>query len=151
MKEGMNEQSGKRRSNTAKNSRRKGHNLERIIASTFRDFGFDKSVTSRAASKLLDDNGIDIAASGLDIGKLPMAIQCKMGYPKNRPKFEIEYNKIKPFLDSYDLDDVPIVLIHKIDGKKPEHWQWTFKHDDIIKILKDYYEYQKIKNDTIKK
>ena len=128
-------------------NRRKGHALERLIAKTFRLFGFQYSKTSRATSRLLDDCGVDI-------NFVPFLIQCKAGYNNNRPKYEDIYRNIKDKLkENYPGDhpnhDLPIVLIHKLNGRKKELFQWTFRHEDSVEILEDYYktknELQKLK------
>jgi len=119
-------------------NRNKGHRLERLLAKVFRWLGFAYCKTSRQASRLLDDCGIDLAF-------VPFLVQAKAGYNRNRPKYEIEYQNIKKNIkENYPKDDkihdMPIVLIHKLDGRGPEHFQWIFMHDDIIHILKEYYE-----------
>ena len=76
-------------------SKRKGHNLERLVTSIFRDvLGYKNATTTRYASKLLDDCSIDIALNGPKLD-LDYYIQCKAGYKKNRPKYEEIYNKIR--------------------------------------------------------
>lgn len=120
---------------SGKANRTRGHNLERLIAKTFRELGYDYAKTTRSCSKLLDECGIDI-------GFVPFLIQCKAGYKNNRPKFEVEYNNIKTmiaknFPPDHHIHALPIVLIHKLSGRKPEEFQWTFMHSDIIKLIRD--------------
>lgn len=125
------------------NNRRKGHNLERLIARIWREvLGFPLASTCRAESKTMDDGGIDICG-------IPMLIQAKSGYVKNRPRFENVYQKIKEYVDKSgkkELEDLPIVLIHKFNGRYKWGTTWTFAQDDIIPILEEYY---KLKNNKI--
>jgi len=118
-------------------SRRKGHNLERAIAKLFRGFGFKFAKTSREASRLLDSCKIDIA-------NIPLNIQCKNGYNNNRPKYETIYKECKEELKKNypptdNLHNYPIVLVHKLNGRKKEDFQWVWNHKDMIKLLEDYY------------
>ncbi len=123
----------------SKNSRNKGHRLERLIASVFRDrLGFKFAKTSRAASKLLDSCKIDLAF-------VPFNIQCKDGYDNNRPKYEKLYNESKRLLkENYPKDHpvhkLPYVLVHKINARVGGRFTWTFQHQDIVNILEDYYK-----------
>ena len=120
-------------------SRTKGHNLERLIASIFRDrLQFQFAKTSRAASRLLDNCKIDIWG-------IPFNIQCKSGYDKSRPKYEKLYNEALVLLkDNYPPSDpvhnYPYVLIHKINERTKGRFTWTFRHEDILDILEDYYK-----------
>lgn len=120
------------------NNRKKGHDLERLLAKIFREFGFEFAKTSRYASKLLDDCGIDVA-------NIPLLIQAKCGYAKNPPKYKDIYANIKAklkenFPPEHEIHNAPIVLVHKEDGRKPEHFVWMFQHEDIVEILNDYYQ-----------
>lgn len=124
-----------------KRSREKGHRLERLIAKVFRDFGYGYAKTSRQASKLLDSCKIDLAFT-------PFLVQCKAGYKNNRPKYDIIFQEIKREINiHYPEEDKihtqPIVLVHKLDGRGEENFTWTFSHDFITKLLKEYF---KLKN-----
>ena len=135
-----------------KNSRRKGHNLERLIASVFRNFGFKYAKTSRAVSRLLDDSKVDIAIYPDQYSKMPFLIQCKAGYVKNRPRYEKIYQEMKEallerFPKESEIHDIPVVLVHKMGTK--ENFTWTFNHDDIVDILSEYF-YLKNKYDEDK-
>ncbi len=121
------------------NSRNKGHQYERVLAKFFRDvLGFVYCKTSRAASKLLDDCGVDLAF-------LPVLVQAKRGYNKNRPKFDNIFNKIKSSLsENYPKDDPihdkPIILAHKLDGRGKQYHQITMCYEDLetlIQLLKN--------------
>lgn len=94
------------------NNRKRGHDLERQVSRDLSLF-FPFSKTTRASSRLLDNCGIDIAF-------VPFLIQCKSGYEKNRPKYELEYRNIKEnitnnFPQSSPIHNMPIVLIHKLN------------------------------------
>jgi len=120
-------------------NRTKGHNLEREIVRIFRDvFGFSFTKTSRASSRLLDDSGIDVDG-------IPFNIQIKSGYTKNPPKYvEIYRGIIECLRKNYPPTDprhhYPIVLIHKDNSRKPEDYQWIFRHADIVPLLEDYFK-----------
>lgn len=118
--------------------RRKGHNFERSVAKQFRQLGFERVKTSRSCSKLLDDCGVDIVG-------LPFLVQCKSGYPKNRPKFEEESLYIRERLtEKFGPENRvlqhPILLIHELNvgrGKKrdKEHTQVTLSLEDFLQIV----------------
>jgi len=55
---------------SSKRNRRAGHSYERDVVKRLREMGWDVH-TSRYASRLLDDSGVDIA------GDFPYGIQCK--------------------------------------------------------------------------
>ena len=119
-------------------NRSKGHRLERLLAQVFREMGFAYCKTSRQASRLLDDCGIDLAF-------IPFLVQAKAGYNSNRPKYEAEYANIKQkikenFPQNDPIHELPVVLVHKLDGRNKENFQWIFRHDDIVPILTEYYE-----------
>lgn len=119
------------------NNRTRGHNLERQVVRDLTPF-FKFAKSSRASSKLLDDSGIDIAF-------VPFLIQCKCGYPKNRPKFEDEYRNIKEnitknFPESSTIHNMPIVLIHKLNSgrghaRSEEQMQVTISYDYFLYLL----------------
>tara|TARA_R100001510_G_C7529952_1_gene121815 strand:- start:150 stop:497 length:348 start_codon:yes stop_codon:yes gene_type:complete len=56
---------------SGKTSRRKGHEYEREIVKRFNELGWDKAVTSRYASKMMDDLKVDLCNTE------PFYIQCK--------------------------------------------------------------------------
>lgn len=123
-------------------NRRKGHDLERWLARVFRSFGFEFCKTSRAVSSVLDGCGVDLS-------NIPFLIQAKSGYVKRRPKYEKLYNYTKDKLkENYPADDkhhnLPYVLVHRLDGKSPENFQWIFMNDDILPILFKYFNSDKI-------
>ena len=120
--------------------RKKGHNLERLIAQKFKEINF-KARTTRSSSKLLDDCGVDIVGT-------PFIIQCKAGYKRSRPKFEEEYGYIRrrlteEFGNEHRIHNFPIIIIHQLDveekgrGHKrlPEQTYVMVALDDFLKIV----------------
>jgi hypothetical protein len=121
-------------------NRNKGHDLERAIAKVLRKIGFLKCKTSRQASKLLDDCGVDIAF-------VPLLIQAKAGYSKKKPNYyKLEEETREKLKDNYPEDsvlhDYPFVLVHKPDRVNYDNCLWHFKQKDILPILKFYYDNQ---------
>lgn len=119
------------------NSRTKGHTAEIKYAKIFREeLGFGKCKTSRQASRLLDDSGIDLA-------NVPYNIQIKKGYWDRRPKADELFKQMKRILvDNFMEDDprhnYPKVLIHELDGYKDEHCLVTMMWKDWVEMLKIY-------------
>lgn len=126
-------------------NRQKGHDLERYIAKLFREkLGYKFCKTSRNASKLIDDLGVDIAYGP------PLSIQTKSGYVKRRPKFEelfsLYQEKLKENIPPEDvMHDFPYVLIHKLDGRKKEHFQTTMAFDDWFEFMSQALEFTQFK------
>lgn len=111
-------------------NRNKGHGLERQAASDLKKlFPFVK--TSRAASRLADDCAIDLVNA-------PFLIQCKAGYNGNRPKYEVEFDKVderikKHFPKEHVVHSLPFLLIHKPNaprghGKEEKYTQVTMSY-----------------------
>lgn len=129
--------------NSGSRNRQKGHDLERQIARDLRELGYLKTKTARAASRLLDDCGVDIVYGP------PYLIQAKSGYKRSRPKFEVIYSKTKELLKENLPDNaielqLPIVLVHKLDGKVPENFTVTMQYSDWLQLLnieKDLFDY----------
>ena len=94
-------------SNTA---RRKGHDFERYIAKMLRKY-YPNAATSRYESKSLDDASVDIA-------NVPFFIQCKSGYIKSRPKYELLLIDIANKTQKYNIP-YPKWILHKLVGKLP--------------------------------
>ena len=118
--------------------RRKGHNFERNVAKKFRELGY-RARTTRSASVLLDSCGVDIVGT-------PFIIQCKSGYAKARPKFEVEYNYIKKRIEEEFgenhpiLNNFPIIIIHELDvgrghSRTKDDTYVMVSLEDFIKIL----------------
>lgn len=122
-------------------NRTKGHNAERYYASYFRRLGhiFDKCKTSRAASRLHDDSGIDLCFTE------PFNIQVKAGKQRglvvSKELSKIKEEVQKNFPSHYpELTNINL-LIHRKDpgrGRKRNEFDeivsMTFK--DFIKLLK---------------
>lgn len=121
------------------NVRTKGHNFERSVVKMLREEANYKFVkTSRLASKLLDDCGVDVAG-------VPFLIQTKSGYAKNRPKPEVifeemEKNLKENFPASDKIHTFPKILIHKITDKKKYHNFVTMPYSDFKKLIKNQKE-----------
>ena len=75
---------------SGKKNRTKGHGYEIKISNMLKDLGLVKTKTSRAASKLYDDCGIDHWGAILPTGDLILT-QCKSGYKNSRPKADVEF------------------------------------------------------------
>ncbi len=119
-------------------SRNKGHGAERDFAEKFRKIGFEFCKTSRQASRLLDDCGVDLSG-------IPLNVQIKCGYWKVRPKADQLFLGMKELLGkNYQKTDpihnYPRILIHKLDAKVPEHQLVTLTWDDFLLFLIAYKE-----------
>jgi len=117
-------------------SRNKGHNCERDFAKKFRDLGFEFCKTSRQASRLLDDSGIDLSG-------IPLNVQIKSGYKKARPKADELFKGMKEVLSKNfppgdGIHKYPKVLIHKLDGMAQENQLVTMTWEDWVEFLKAY-------------
>lgn len=99
-------------------SRTKGNVAEQLYARRFREIGFEFCRTSREASDLLDSCGIDLWG-------LPVSIQIKCGFKKQRPNAEALLRKIredlkKRFPPQDPVHKLPKAIIHKAQGYTPE-------------------------------
>lgn len=119
--------------------RKKGHNLERQVC---KDLAFKwEAKTSRLTSRLMDNCKIDITG-------VPILIQCKAGYNKSRPKYEVLFKKLKEDLkrnfkkEDHIIHKLPYVVIHKLNGTKgktePELFQVIMTYDFFLELIKDY-------------
>lgn len=116
----------------------KGDNAEREYAEKFRQLGFQFCKTSRQASRLLDDSGIDLSG-------IPFNVQIKSGYWKYRPKADILFKGMNDTLKANfqpkdPVHSYPKILIHKLDGKKVEHQLITMTWEDFLPFLIAYKE-----------
>lgn len=105
-------------------NRRVGHDLERLTAKEMREIGFSKAKTSREASRLLDNCKVDIA-------NIPLLIQCKSGYEKARPKFDVLKKEAQDllkenFLEKDDIHHFPYVLRHSFKKNDLATIEWEF-------------------------
>ena len=89
-----------------KNNRTKGHSAERLYALKFREL-FPKCQTSRYASRMMDDAGVDLVG-------LPMLVQIKAGLQKGMKSHEV----LKNIKDNLPDESKPKVLIHHKEGAK---------------------------------
>ena len=118
-------------------NRTKGHNAERHYASKLKEV-FPDCLTSRYASKALDDAGVDLA-------NIPILVQIKAGIQKGMKPDEILKNienKIPKM-----MSDFPKVLIHHKQGKpgkKRDEYSSlvTMTFDDFFTIIKLAYDIQ---------
>ncbi|SEW21766.1 hypothetical protein SAMN05428988_3247 [Chitinophaga sp. YR573] len=116
------------------NSKQKGNTYERWVAKQLRDlFAFNYCKTSRQASRLLDNSGIDLSG-------IPFNASLKTGYRKSRPKPEEIFKNIKEQLIKNFPGDDPIhsrmtFLFHKLDGRAPEHHIVSMMFDDWCRLM----------------
>ena len=129
------------RSQGARN-RTKGHDAERYYAALFRDLNvsFEKCKTSRAASRLHDDSGIDLCFTD------PFNIQIKAGKQRglivSKELAKIKEEVKKNFPPHYPELSNMNILIHKKDigrGRRRNEF------DEIVSMtLKDFLTLLKI-------
>lgn len=116
-------------SNRGAKARRKGHNFERLIRKKLLPL-FPNCQTSRYASKILDDKGIDF------VGTYPFAIQAKAVERGVNPQKILSEMII-------EKGDIPL-LIHKKKGYQPiaimwfDDWKENTEKLIVEKILNDY-------------
>jgi hypothetical protein len=105
---------------SGKKSRNKGHNYERKIRLEMIEMGWEDCQTSRFASKMLDDAGVDLACTD------PFQIQCKA------VEKGCQYTKI---LASMPDNEMYNVIFHKKDRKE---YAIMSKNDfyELLKIMK---------------
>lgn len=118
-------------------NRTKGHDAERYYAQLFRSYGFDKCITTREGSRLLDGCGIDLL-------NLPFLVQIKAGkQTAMNPSEVLQYMKERIALELPENApevSMPKIVIHKKDigrGKKetPYHQLVYMSMDDFIKLM----------------
>jgi len=122
------------------NNRVRGHNFERAIAKLFRTLGFDKTKTSRQASRLLDNSKVDLWG-------LPFNIQCKDGIQKGLSYSKVLSEMRELLAINYPETDpqitYPKIIIHKKlpFGKKrvEEDTLVVTTLEDFIKIITSQY------------
>ena len=117
------------------NNRTKGHNAERYYAQKFRTI-FPDCQTSRYASRMLDDGGVDLA-------NIPILVQIKAGLHKGM-KYQDVLRNIEIKLPKLNAQ-FPKALIHHKDvgkGKKRDEYSslviMTF--DDFFNLLKQAHD-----------
>jgi hypothetical protein len=133
----------KTRSQGSRN-RTKGHGAERHYASLFRGLSpaFEKCKTSRAASRLHDDSGIDLCFTE------PFNIQIKAGKQRgliiSKELAKIKEEVKKNFPSHYpELNNINILIHRKDTGKGRKRNEF----DEIVSMtLKDFIELLKLTN-----
>lgn len=129
-----------KRSQGARN-RTKGHDAERHYASVFREMNkaFEKCKTSRAASRLHDDSGIDLCFTDPFNIQIKAGKQAGLNVSKELAKIKEEVNKSFP--SHYpELSNINI-LIHKKDvarGRRRNEFDEivSMTMEDFTKLLK---------------
>ena len=122
-------------------NRRKGHNAERHYASFFRKLGrlFEKCKTSRAASRLHDDSGIDLCFTD------PFNIQVKAGKQRglvvSKELAKIREEVKRNFPEHYPEQSNLNILIHRKDpGKGTRRNEFdeivSMTFEDFVKLIK---------------
>lgn len=126
------------RASLGKANRNKGNNAERHYAQFFRDFGFPFCKTTRAANRLLDSCGVDLAF-------LPVNIQIKAGAHRGlnyAATLKYTEDRLKEnYPPTSPEHDMPKILLRKHDigrGKRKTeyHETITMTLDDFIKLIK---------------
>ena len=121
-----------------KNNRTKGHSAERLYALKFREL-FPKCQTSRYASRMMDDAGVDLVG-------LPMLVQIKAGLQKGMKPHEV----LKNIKDNLPNESKPKVLIHHkegANGKKRDEFSSlvTMTFEDFFHLINLAYNDNKTK------
>jgi hypothetical protein len=127
------------RSQGARN-RQKGHDAERHYATVFRELKpiFEKCKTSRAASRLHDDSGIDLCFTD------PFNIQVKAGKQRglvvSKELAKIQEEMKKNFPPGYHTFDNMNIVIHRKEvgrGRKRNEFDEivSMTLNDFIKLL----------------
>jgi hypothetical protein len=133
-----------RKTNGIRN-RTKGNNYERQLAITFRKIGYDFCKTSRQASRLYDDTGIDLWG-------IPFLVQAKNGYVKSRIKPDVEFRKMeenlkKNFPPNSNEHNLPKFVFNKLNGYKKENHLVTTEYHTIIDMIIKLKVYDDVIND----
>ena len=123
----------------ANTARRKGHDFERLVAKRLREV-FPLAATSRQESRALDEAEVDIA-------NVPVYIQCKSGYEKARPKYELILTRMEEKLAGRPV--YPKWVLHKLNGKtktlaittSEEFYEIVYtmqQHKTLVNEIKEY-------------
>ena len=129
------------RAKLGKRNKRLGSNAEREYAKVFRDLGFSFCRTSRQASRLHDDAGIDLTG-------VPLNVQIKAGIQRgmnHSQVLSIIKERLKELFDpSHPEHDRPSILIHrKPVGKGRSRGEFddlvTMSFEDFKKIMYGNY------------
>jgi hypothetical protein len=114
-------------------NRTKGHNAERLYALKFKEL-FPNCQTSRYASRMLDDAGVDLA-------NIPLLVQIKAGVHKGMKPEEV----LKNIKDKLPNEEKLKLLIHHKQGKpgkKRDEFSSlvTMTFEDFFTLLKLAYD-----------
>ena len=149
-KKNNSDESKPKRSRKQSGARDKGHQYERDIRLDLIAAGFTKCKTSRSASRLYDDCGIDHWGTMLPDGTL-LLTQAKAGYARNRPKADVEFknqlDKVSRYFPPGSPETNPNniqALFHKLNGYKDYNHTVTVTYKDFLKLLKVYVRHTKI-------
>lgn len=115
-----------------KRNREVGHRYERKWAKIFRQLGYEHCRTTRQASRLLDDCGVDLAF-------IPYLFQCKhvaagINYSALIKDIETKINKNLP--PNSPETQYPVIVAHR-KGKKEEEELIVMKAKDFIELLEN--------------
>lgn len=115
-------------------NRRKGHNLERVIAKWFRDLGYERACTTREGSRLMDN-------AKLDICYVPFNVQCKaveshIDYSALTDEVRTEVAKLVP-----ERNEFPIIIFHKRKRKV----NVILSMNEFEKLMKTYVFYKGVR------
>lgn len=109
-----------------KRNKTKGSVGERYYAEKFRELGFNKCITSRQGSRVLDNCGIDLCF-------LPFNVQIKTGIHKglnHSLELKLIEEKMNTFLPENAIEhNQPKVLIHRKQGKSGKK---RTEYDDMV-------------------
>lgn len=109
-----------------KRNKIKGSVGERYYAERFRKLGFDKCITSRQGSRLLDNSGIDLCF-------LPFNTQIKTGIHKGLNlslELQLIEEKLKMYFPKEAVEHhLPKILIHRKQGKPGKK---RSEYDDLV-------------------
>ena len=106
------------------NSRRRGHDYERLITKELKEMGYDV-VTARSESRNMDNKGIDI------FGDIPFHIQCKLS--KDRPNYHDLITS--PLLAD---ETKSLVVFHRLATKA--NTRFIKQGDYVIMTKEQFYE-----------
>lgn len=123
----------------ANTARRKGHDFERLVAKRLRDI-YPLAATSRQESRALDEAEVDIA-------NVPIYIQCKSGYEKARPKYELILARMEEKLKGRPV--YPTWVLHKLNGRErtlavttsEQFYNIVYtleKHQNLVNEIREY-------------
>jgi Holliday junction resolvase len=115
---------------TIRNNRSAGHSFERQIVNELKDLGFSDVVTSRAESRNMDNNGVDI------FGKtFKYFIQCKNS--KSIVKYYDLIGKFEKLKETVKSLDKPLIIFHRKTYKA--NTRFVTEGDFVLMRKKDFY------------